>query len=65
MTMPRVPGSEAVRNGRTIPLLPTLAVLSSRAVQRMEWPLSASSSFRWAQVTGMYLTDWLAKWSAS
>jgi AraC-like DNA-binding protein len=33
MTILRVPGIEVVRNGRTIPLLPTPAVLSSRVVQ--------------------------------
>jgi AraC family transcriptional regulator len=33
MTMLRVPGIEVVREGRTIPLLPTPAVLSSRVVQ--------------------------------
>ena len=33
MSMMRVPGIEVVRNGRTIPLLPAPAVLSSRAVQ--------------------------------
>jgi AraC family transcriptional regulator len=33
MTMLRVPGIEVVRTGTTIPLLPTPAVLSSRAVQ--------------------------------
>jgi AraC family transcriptional regulator len=33
MTILRVPGIEVVRDGRTVPLLPTPAVLSSRAVQ--------------------------------
>src|SRR6267143_5930126 len=33
MSILRVPGVEVVRNGRTIPLLPTPATLSSRAVQ--------------------------------
>jgi AraC family transcriptional regulator len=33
MSVLRVPGIEVVRNGRTVPLLPTPAVLSSRTVQ--------------------------------
>ena len=42
MSTLRVPGIEVVRNGDTIPLLPTPAVLSSRAVQ---WDGMASRCF--------------------